>query len=227
MIPMLILYLIRKAKKASFFSRRLGDFKKLVWKLKLLLTLFTVTISFASNTDPNTHLTYNVVRNNHVIGTISINRMFSEDSIAYYLESKIQAKALFKFVIIGKETSIYKDGLLTYSSIFRKVNNKIKANHKLVFKGVTYKNLNADKHHQLNHTKIHRNLVTLFFVEPKGVSEVFCDFEKRMVRLEYLGHGKYKVIFNGGKYNIYHYRNGKCVKIEANSTLFDVDLIPV
>ncbi|WP_027137158.1 DUF6134 family protein [Gaetbulibacter saemankumensis] len=226
MIPILILYLVRRIKRVSFFSRKLEDFKRLIWKLKLLLPLFVFNISFANNTDPNTHLIYNVVRNNHVIGTISVSRMFNEDSTAYHLESHINVKALFKFNITGKETTVYKDGILTYSSIYRKVNNKIKANHKVVFKGEKYHSQDHNNQEQIYFKEIHRNLVTLYFSEPVGVNQIYCDKEKRMVRIEPMGESAYKVSFSDGKYNVYHYRDGKCVKIEAISALFEVDLIP-
>ena len=46
-------------------------------------------------------------------------------------------------------------------------------------------------------------------------------------KVEPLGKGIYKVELSKGKYNIFHYKNGRCVKIEAVSPLFDVTLIPV
>jgi hypothetical protein len=48
-----------------------------------------------------------------------------------------------------------------------------------------------------------------------------------MLKVNPMGDGAYKVEFSKGKYNIFHYKNGRCTKIEAVSPMFDVTLIPV
>jgi hypothetical protein len=195
-------------------------------KLKVLFFLFVVSLSYGTNTNPTNHITYKVVRNDEVIGTIQITCNTQNDSKTYSLESKITAKYIFKFNITGKETSIYKNGVLVYSSVFRKLNNKIKANHTIVYDKEQYHLKLADELERLDFNKIQQNLVTLYFNEPKGVTSIFCDNQKEMVKLQALGNGRYKVDFLNGKYNIFHYENGRCIKIEANSNLFNVTLIP-
>ena len=223
---MLIVYLMRRVKKTSFLYRKLNGLKKIALKLKVLLMLFTVSLTYGFNTGPINYMTYNVVRNNVVIGTIKINSTTNNGSVTYSLNSNIVAKYLLKFNISGKETSIFENGVLVYSSVYRKLNNKVKTNHTITYKEGRYQLDNSPEGKHLNFAKIQNNLVTLYFNEPKGLNSVFCDNLKQMVKLQSLGDGRYKVFFSKGKYNIFYYEGGKCVKIEANSALFSVTLIP-
>lgn len=228
MIPALILYLIRRFKRKSDPSKECATLKKLVLKLKSVLFFVVVACSFAfTSVSSSKALKYYVVKNNEIIGTIEMSKSSFDDSIVYNLESNIKAKFLLKFNITGKEKSIYKNGLLIYSSVLRTLNNKTKVNHRIIFKGEKYK-LQSDKRDEvLNFNLIKHNLIMLYFNEPLGVTTVFCDNLKEMVTVSSLGKGKYKVDFSSGKHNIFHYKNGKCIKIEAISPLFDVTLIPV
>jgi hypothetical protein len=167
-----------------------------------------------------------VVKNNSVIGTINITRLTQKDSVVYSLQSNIKAKYILKFNISGKETSIYKNDVLVYSSVLRKFNNQVKANHTIIYKNKQYHLKLSGNLQPLNFNEIQQNLVMLYFKEPKGFTSIFCDNLKQMVKLKPLGNGRYKVPFSNGKHNIFHYKNGKCIKIEAKSNLFNVTLIP-
>jgi hypothetical protein len=115
---------------------------------------------------------------------------------------------------------------LIYSSVFRTVNNKIKTNHIINLKMGAYHIQFSQKKEKLLLDSIKKNLVAMYFNEPIGFQQVFCDNLSMMVPIIFKGDGVYKVSFPRGKYNLFHYKNGKCVKIEAYSPLFDVTLIP-
>ena len=192
---MLIVYVIRRMKKTSFLYRKLNGLKKLALKLKILLFLLALSISYGANTNTKSHIKYHVVRNNAVIGTIQISCHNKDDLTTYSLESHIVAKYILKFNISGKETSIFKDGFLVYSSVFRTLNNKVKTDHTIVYKNGQYQLRLLEDLKRLEVYKIQKNLVTLYFNEPKEVKEIFCDNLKQMVRIQPLGHGRYKVFF--------------------------------
>ncbi|MFL1013030.1 DUF6134 family protein [Flavisericum labens] len=227
MIPALIFYLLKRFRKNNNPNKIRGNLKKIALRLKSVFFLVAILSSLAFNdTDRSKALTYHVVKNNKVIGTININKNGIGDSTIYHLKSHIQAKFLFKFNVIGQEKSIFKNGVLVYSSVFRTLNNKTKVNHKIVFKDGRY-NLNITGLSGASNTSlIKRNLITLYFNEPIGVETVFCDNLKKMVAVKPLGDGTYKVDFEYGKHNVFHYKNGKCIKVEAVSKLFNVILIP-
>jgi hypothetical protein len=227
MIPALIIYIIRRFKRKTNPQKADDLIKKLTSKLKSFLFFAAIACSFAFTYMSNSKvITYHVVKNNEVIGTIKMNKEIFDDSIVYDLESAIEAKFLLKFNIIGKEKSIYKNGLLVYSSVFRSLNNKTKGNHKIIFKDEQYHVQSDGNIEVINVHPIKQNLITLYFNEPIGITTVFCDNSKEMVSVNELGNGKYRVDLSKGKYNIFHYKDGKCIKVEAVSTLFNVTLIP-
>jgi len=182
---------------------------------------------YFDNKEPNKPLTYNIIRNDEVIGKIKIILTTSGDSIIYDIESDVLAKFILKFKVVGKEKYIYKNGTLVYSSLFRTLNDKVKTNHSIHYQGGEYSLKTPEKISPLHFEAIQCNLIRLFINEPIGINLVFCDNQQQMVKVEPLGNGIYKVDLSRGKYNIFHYENGRCVKIEAVSPLFDVTLIPV
>ncbi|MEL0457535.1 DUF6134 family protein [Flavobacteriaceae bacterium SZ-1-7] len=227
MIPALILYLFKKFRKMDIFINSLLNFKKIALKLKSVFFLLAILASLSfTDKSINKALTYNVVKNDKVIGTIEINKNAFTDSTVYNLKSRISAKFLFKFCVTGKEKSVFKNGVLVYSSVHRTLNNKTKVNHKIVLKNGQYNLLLGGENIPSKIGSINRNLITLYFSEPIGVTAVFCDNLKKMVPIRPLGNGEYRVDFEDGKHNIFHYNNGTCVKVEAVSKFFNVVLIP-
>ncbi|GAA4281331.1 DUF6134 family protein [Gaetbulibacter aestuarii] len=213
-------------KKNSFFLKLKSWFVKRLLKLKLITAAILLSFCYAkADTIPN-QKTFNVIKNDKVIGTITINKQAFESQIVYHLKSDINAKVLINFCIKGEEKAVYKKGILVYSRVYRTVNNNIKSNHQIVFQNKKYLLKEASGETFLSLKPITANLVSLYFKEPKSLRFVYCDNARKMVTVEPLGEGKYKVVFESGKYNIYHYKDGKCVGVEANSKLFDVNLIP-
>jgi hypothetical protein len=202
--------------------------RSLANRLKVIFFLFVLMGVYANDGVGNPKLhAYKVVKNNTIIGSIKVSIDVTSDSTIYILESAIKTKYLRVFNIFSKEKSVYKNDLLVYSSIYRTLNNKVKANHNIRLKDGQYKLEMSDKLKALEVEVIRSNLVTLFFKEPIDIQETYSDNLRKLVRVTSLNQGKYKVDFSRGKYNIFHYKNGKCERIDAFNSLFHVSLIPV
>ena len=197
----------------------------------IILFLFPLVNGYSNNEldgkEPNKSLIYNIIKNEEIIGKIEIHLSTSGDSIIYDIESDVLAKFILKFKVVGKEKYIYKNGTLVYSSLYRTLNNKVKTNHSIQYNKGKYSLQTPEKNSSLELEAIKCNLVKLYINEPVGIKSVFCDNQQQMLKVEPLGNGIYKVEFSKGKYNIFYYENGICVKIKAVSPLFDVTLIPV
>lgn len=225
MIPMLILYALRKFSASQSLSKKFLIFKKFVKKTIAVLCLLAFASNYASN--PPEPIIFNIVKNNVVIGSIKITESKSKDSVTYTVDSEVEAQFILKYKVVGKEKYIYKNGILIYASLFRTLNNKVKTNHSIVYNQGQYSIETPNKISPLNLENIKQNLMTLYITEPIGIESVFCDNQKQMVSMKSLGNGSYKVELSKGKYNIFHYKNGKCIKVVAVSPIFDVILIPV
>ena len=227
MLPILILYLFKKIKSNTVILSIKEELKTAVLKVKTFLFILAVLISFSFAKVNSKVITYHVIKNNVLIGTIEINKRVIDDSVIYLSESHIKVKFLLKFNVVAKEKSVYKDGVLVYSSIFRTVNKKTKTDNKIVLDNGQYKLQSTGNSTALGFNRIKQNLITLYFEEPNGAGYVFCDNLGTMSKITPLGDSRYKVEFSNGAYNVFHYKNGQCVKIDAVNKLFNVTLIPV
>lgn len=225
MIPLLIIYTLRRFKAGQSILESLLKFKKHIKKAIAVLFLLAFISSYGNN--PTNSIVFNIVKNNTVIGTISITENRTNDSVIYNIESNVEAQFILKFKVVAKEKYIYKAGTLIYSSLFRMLNNKVKTNHSIQYNKGEYSLKTSEKVRALNIEEIKCNLTILYVNEPIGIKSVFCDNQQEMVNVVPMGKGIYKVELSKGKYNIFHYKNGRCVKIEAVSPLYDVTLIPV
>ncbi len=226
MVLMLILYTLRRLKVISITGKNLLAIKSIAFKILILLLILTVTRASGNPANENPKV-FQIVKNQKVIGTIHIIKKVSGDSTIFNSESQIDAKLLMNVKITGKETCVFRNGILIYSSVYRTLNNKVKINHSITHNKSHYNINEGNTVDILNIEAIEQNLITLYFDEPKGVMSVLCDTQKEMINVKSLGRGKYKVEISKGKYNIFHYKNGRCIMIEAVSPMFDVLLMPL
>tara|TARA_R100000935_G_scaffold47506_1_gene71606 strand:+ start:272 stop:940 length:669 start_codon:yes stop_codon:yes gene_type:complete len=219
---MFILMLVKLNRKYSFFNR-LKNLKGLFLRIIILSIL---SLLFVMNSDAqNNNLSFEVWKNKSHIGFISINEKIVSDSVVYDLSSEIKAKVLVKFEVSGVEKTIFKNGMLVYSSVYRKLNSKEKVNKELLFIDGKYLLINGGRKRALSINKIRSNLVTLYFYEPINISLVYCDYHNAMASVILIEKGKYQVTFPDGSYNVFYYKNGKCKKVDAFTSLYEVQLI--
>ncbi|MDF1516510.1 MAG: DUF6134 family protein [Lutibacter sp.] len=173
----------------------------------------------------NQNLSFEVWKNNILIGNISISENINDDFVIYDLSSEIKTKVLLEFNITGIEKTIYNHGVLVYSSVYRKINSNEKTNKELFFKDGIYYLLKSGKKSALTFPEIKSNLITLYFYEPLNIAQVYCDNHNKMVQVVFVEKGKYQVNFPDGSYNIFYYENGKCLKVDALGLLYEVQLI--
>lgn len=222
---MLILYALKRFNTNRSKLEGFLKFKKFFKRVIAILCLLAYSSNYGSN--PIAPIVFNIVKNNKVIGSIKISESRSKDSVIYNIESKVEAQFVLKFKVVGKEKYIYRNGTLIYSSLFRTINNKVKTNHCILYSDGRYSLQTSGNVSPLDFDEIKQNLMSLYLTEPVGITTVFCDNLQKMLKVKPMENGTYKVEFSKGKYNVFHYKNGRCTKIEAVSSMFDVTLIPV
>ena len=227
MLIMLLIYTLKKTFKSSRSLEMTAVFKKLLFNFKYIIPFFLLSTTSSDNTVTEVeNISFKIIKKNSSIGYIYIEKTSINQTTTYIINSEVNTKVIFNFNAIGNEKSIYKEDTLIFSSVFRKLNNKVKVNQSLSFiNGKYYLNL-ADKKESIGIDIITRNIVTLFFFEPVGIDTVYSDKQNKMLNIYQVGNRKYKVAFSKSKYNIFHYENGKCTMIEAVGSFFKVKLIP-
>lgn len=226
MLIMLLIYTFKKVFKKSYSFEITSVLKKLIFKIKYIIPFFLLAYTSINNeTTEVEKISFNIIKKNSRIGYIDIEKTSLNKITTYTLDSEVKVKVVFNFSAIGREKSIYKDDTLIFSSIYRKLNNKVKLNQSLFFVNGKYLLKKKNKKEKINIDVINSNLVTLFFYEPVGIQEIYSDKYKKMVKITPIGNSRYKIVLPNKSTSIYHYENGKCTMIDVVGSFFKVKLV--
>ena len=226
MLIILLIYTFKKVFKKSYSFEIASVLKKLIFKIKYIIPFFLLAYTSLNNeTTEVEKISFNIIKKNSRIGYIDIEKTSLNKITTYTLDSEVKVKVVFNFSAIGREKSIYKDDTLIFSSIYRKLNNKVKLNQSLFFVNGKYLLKKKNKKEKINIDVINSNLVTLFFYEPVGIQEIYSDKYKKMVKITPIGNSRYKIVLPNKSTSIYHYENGKCTMIDVVGSFFKVKLV--
>src|SRR5688572_8402694 len=100
-----------------------------------LIVLLSVAISLNSQ---EKKLEYNIKRNGDIVGNIHFIQRVAGSRTVLTMESEVNTRFIFNFKAKAKEEAIYDNGIMTWSSIFRKLNGNIKADKKTKAVGNAY-----------------------------------------------------------------------------------------
>ena len=170
-------------------------------------------------------LIYNIMRNGDIVGTLNFTETKSSNAIKFNLTSQVKTRFIFTFTANVKEESTFKEGVLTYSSLYRNLNGKEKVNKQTRLDGKIYNVNNKGKTEQVKIYPILYNLHSLYCYEPKQRSVVYSDNFSKYLPIEKIYDNKYKVTMPDGNYNYYYYKDGICQKVEIHHSLYSAEIV--
>jgi len=182
-----------------------------------LLVLLSITISVHSQ---QKKLEYSIKRNGDVVGTINFTHGIAGNRTVLTLESEINTRFIFNFKAKAKEEAIYDDSVLTWSSIYRKLNGNVKVDKKTKATGNTYTVYKGSKTETLNNYPIRYNMLSIYVTEPVNISKVYSDNFQQQIDILKIADHHYKIKFPDGNYSEYFYTNGVCSKVEVHHSLY-------
>ena len=226
MLLLLILQLIRKL-KANGFDFNLNRFEKqLLFKIKYVFPFLLLSMSYSdSNIIKEERIAFEIMNKDKSVGYIIVEKKINSDITTYIIKSEVETRFVIKFTAKGKEESVYRNDTLIYSSIYRKLNNKVKVNQSIKFNNGRYSTTKGKHKSNLDIGVITCNLVMLFFEEPQNVDRVYCDKLRKNLKVLKIKTGVYKVNFPNKSYTIYHYKKGLISHIEAVGSFYNVRMI--
>src|SRR5436190_10178301 len=83
-------------------------------------------------------LEYTIKRNGDVVGNIRFSHGIAGSRTVLTLESEVNTRSIFNFKVKAKEETIFDKGIMTWSSIFRKLNGNVKVDKTTRANGNTY-----------------------------------------------------------------------------------------
>ncbi|HWC55240.1 MAG TPA: DUF6134 family protein [Chitinophagaceae bacterium] len=230
MIPVIVLWLIKKYKRAGsrrqFFRNILNAIQPSIYKIAGAI-FFILLICFAMFAVGQTKdLTYTIMRGSDIVGGIH----FTETNISgvkqMQMESQVKGKILFlSYSGSAKEEAEYQNGVLYHSSIYRKLNGKEKANKQHQAVNNEYQVRTGANSETMPIYPITYNMLSLYSTEPSNVQYVYSDNFQRFLEIKKLEEHKYKLSLPDGNTNYYYYQNGVLTLVEAHSTWYSVMIV--
>ena len=189
--------------------------------LSLLTVLLSAMISMNAQ---QKKLEYNIKRNGDIVGNIQFVQGIAGNRTVFTMESEVNTRFIFNFKAKAKEEVIYDNGIMTWSSIYRKLNGTIKVDKKTKANGSTYTVYKGGKTETLNNFPIRYNMLSVYVIEPVNVTRVYSDNFQQQIDIQKMADHHYKIKFPDGNYNEYFYTNGVCSRIEIHHTLYSATI---
>ncbi len=189
------------------------------------LTLLVVLLgSMISINAQEKKLEYNIKRNGDIVGNIHFIQGIAGNRTVLTMESEVSTRFIFSFKAKAKEEAIYDNGIMTWSSIFRKLNGNVKVDKKTKASGNAYTVYKGGKTETLNNYPIRYNMLSVYISEPVNISKVYSDNFQQQVDIQKIADHHYKIKFPDGNYNEYFYINGVCSKVEVHHSLYSATI---
>ena len=217
MTPLIILWLLKNYRQAKQKARQLASAK--ITKFMFLVTFLSLSIRAQEKT-----LCYNVMHNGEKKGRLLLYQNIDGNKVHIKIESEVKARFIFLITVKSIEEAIFQDGILIFSSICRKVNNDERINQQLHAQHDCYSIISKNKKTNLAAYPIKYSTLSLYYQEPVNINQLFADSFRQYVEIKKVDTNKYKVCLPNGS-NYYTYKNGVCIKVEAEQSLYPVQFI--
>ena len=193
-------------------------------KIKNLIPLVALFGIAAGANAQEKKLEYNIKRNGEVVGTIRFVQNITGSRTTLKLESEVKTRFIFTFTAKAQEEAIYDNGIMTWSSIFRKLNGSVKADKKTKATGTVYTVYKGNKTETMNNYPVRYNMLSIYSTEPVNIIKVYSDNFQQQVDIQKITEHHYKIKFPDGNYNEYFYANGICSRVEVHHSLYSATI---
>ena len=192
-----------------------------------LVSLFTIIFLFTPLMvkAQNLQLNYTIMRKENDIGWLRLEKTTAENKQQLLLFSEVKTKIIFPIAVFAKESSVFENGKLIYSSQIRKINGTTKLDKQTRLIANQYEVLSNNQSQKLTFSAITTNLLQLYFQEPTVSKMVYCDNLQCLVKIIKTADGGYKIKFPNGNTNCYYYKDGVCIKIKIEHTFYSATII--
>ena len=196
----------------------------IVFALTILMIVMVVFTGFCLP-EQSKMLNYKIVQNNNVIGWMKLEKKDSTNAYQIILNSETKKRFVFLFTITETMRSLFENGVMMHSYSYRKINNDIKVNKHIEYKGSYYEIKKDNSSKQIKPGNIAYNQLCLYFFEPVNISQVYSDNYEQYLKIEKKENQSYSIVFPDGNKNSYYYSNGVCSKVKVEQSLFTVEFI--
>lgn len=200
-------------------SRRLFKAIKQIAGGAIVLFLFSFSLLAQDQT-----LRYDVVYKGDIIGNMQVDQNRSDGKVNLKMVSNVQMHLIFAIKMYTEEASSFENGKLIYSSVYRRVNGKEKANKQTRAVGGNYQTSSGGNVDMVNNKAIKFNIHSLYFNEPLNLQKVYSDNFLQLLPIKKIDDHSYKIQLPDGNCNYYFYKNGICNRVEVHTSMVAVEM---
>lgn len=188
------------------------------------LIIILLLVPFSSRSQ-NSMFNYKIVEGGDNIGWLRLEKNITDSRTNLSLVSELSTRFIILIEVSAKETSIFENGQLLYSSQYRKTNGTVKVNKQTSRVADKYVVNNNGEKQYLSIPIVVTNLLSLYFQEPVNTGTVYCDKYESFVKIKKTDNGGYKVEFPDGNSNTFYYSRGICTKVKISHTFYTAEII--
>ena len=226
MIPLLMITLIKRffIQYCEHRSFKLSKTLKYPFRPILIAFLLLSFIPIASKCQA-LYLNYTITKGGDNIGWLRLEKITAGSTTKLLLVSEIKVRFIFLITAYAKDSSIFENRKMIYSSQLRKTNGSIKQNKQTRLVAEKYEVAEDGEKENLSISFIGINLLSLYFQEPIGINTVYCDINKCFAPIVKTDDGGYKVKRPDGNSTTFYYSGGTCRKIIICQSFYTVVVV--
>lgn len=172
-----------------------------------------------------TYLEYSILKNGKTVGSLHCSCEITNEDVRFKVESNVNTHLGMPIKVETHEIAYYKKGVLQNSSVFRKVNDRVKVNKSLKIQAGYYIINQKQGDEVLGIYPIYRSISGIFCQEPLHVANIYSDNFQKMLPIHKTGLHEYKLTLPDGNYNLYYYENGFCTKVDVHNTFYSLQFV--
>ncbi len=223
MIPTILYLLLKKYRRTHPDSaQKLEDQLKKICRPLALTFLFIAVAQFVLAQEKK--LEYVIKRKGNEVGTLTFTHQQAGHRVVMKMESEVRTRLILLFTAKAKEETVYDNGIMTWSSIYRKMNGNEKANKRTTLSGTSYVITEDEENETVTHFPIRYNMLSLYVQEPTGISKVYSDNFERLLDIQTIAPHHYKIKFPDGNYNEYFFSQGICTRIRIHHSFYSASI---
>jgi len=187
------------------------------WGIGLLVYILTL-VSFVSDVLQTKTDEFSVMLDDKKIGDLSIVEVRKDSIVGYALVSNVKVSYLISLKIKEKISERYVNGHLVKSRHYRTINGSSKASNHLILKDGKYVIVDSlsNKKSKLMYP-VNWSTLSIYFKEPKGVSTLYSQNFRKMLKVTNQGDHLYHVHLPKEKISKYQYKSGKLMYMETEA----------
>jgi hypothetical protein len=170
-------------------------------------------------------LQYNIVRNGNVVGWTKLVRSINDQQVDIKLQTEVQTRFVFQFVVKALEEAVFNNGNLVYTSQYRKLNSDVKENKTMRLTNRGYELYKGKDTQPLTLTGLRHHMLGLYFEEPYHGEKIYSDSFQQLLAVEKLADGAYKINLPDGNSCSYYYKNGICTNVKIDHRFYSAEMM--